>query len=130
MGRNALLLITLLWIGSVSAFAEKWTGYLVDSNCYTSEEANINPFDPSFYANQDRGFEILACRPKPRTKSFVLVDSDGHTFKLDPSGNAKLAKLADFVRQTDKKSRLLVTVTGEMNKDTVAIDSISPASPR
>jgi hypothetical protein len=120
--KQTVLLAALLCLRSVPVLAESWTGALVDSNCYASEEGNVNPFDPPFNVNHDRGFEIRACRPSARTKSFAVVDSDGQSFKLDPSGNAKAAEL---VRQAGKKSRLDVMVTGEKHKDTVRVNSIS-----
>jgi len=50
-----------------------------------------------------------------------VVQQNGEMFKLDAAGNAKAAEL---VRDAAKKSRLHVTVTGEMSKDTVRVDSI------
>jgi hypothetical protein len=116
-----VIVAIVLWL---STFAESWTGDLVDSRCYASEENNVNPFDPPSNVNHDRGYEIRVCRPNARTKSFAIVDPDGRTFQLDPSGNNRVA---EFVRQTDKKSRLLVTVTGDKCKNTVSVDSISLA---
>src|SRR5262245_41983543 len=119
------LFVTVVWL---AIFAESWTGDLVDSRCYESEENNVNPFDPPNHVNHDRGYEIRVCRPSARTKSFAIVDHDGRTFQVDPSANGKVAEL---VRQTDKKSRLLVTVMGrltsEKHKETVTVDSISLA---
>ena len=116
-----MLFAAAVWL---AVFAESWTGDLVDSRCYASEENNVNPFDPPSNVNHDRGYEIRVCRPNARTRSFAIVDPDGRTFQLDPSGNGRVA---DLVRQADKKSRLLVTVTGEKRKKTVSVDSISLA---
>jgi hypothetical protein len=119
--KQIVLFAAVVWF---AVFAESWTGDLVDSRCYASEENNVNPFDPPFNVNHDRGYEIRVCRPTDRTKSFAIVDPDGRTLQLDPSGNDRVAEL---VRQTDKKSRLLVTLTGEKRKNTVHVDSISLA---
>jgi hypothetical protein len=122
--RRITLVAALVFFGTATVFAESWTGDLVDSRCYTSQENNVNPFDPVSNVNHDRGYEIVVCRPNARTQSFTVVDSDGRSFQLDSSGNSKVA---DLVRQADKKSRLLVTVTGEKHKDAVTVDSIALA---
>ena len=109
---------------STPALAETWTGYLVDGKCYASEERNVNPFAASFDANHDRAYEIRVCGPKFRTKEFIVVDVNGESFKLDPSGNAKAA---DFVRQIGQKQLLYVTVNGERHENIVTVDSIKLA---
>jgi hypothetical protein len=116
--------VVLILLEAAPVFAESWTGDLVDSKCYASEENNVNPFDPPNNVNHDRGYEIRVCRPNARTKAFTVVNSDGQSVQLDASGNVKAT---DLVRQADRKSRLLVTVTGEKQKDTVRVDSISLA---
>jgi hypothetical protein len=121
--RQVILLAAFLYLLSVPAFAETWTGYLVDAKCYASEERNVNPFDSNFNTNHDRGYEIRVCQPSAKTRSFTVVDSDGVSFELDPSGNGKAA---DVVRQAGKTSMLSVTITGQKHKDTVSVTSISP----
>jgi hypothetical protein len=122
--QSILLVAAIVVLGAAPIFAGSFTGDLVDSKCYTSEENNVNPFDPPSNVNHDRGYEIRVCRPNARTKYFAIVDHDGRSFQLDPSGNDKVLEL---VRQIDKKSRLLVTVTGEIQKRTLRVDSISLA---
>jgi hypothetical protein len=122
MKKVLLLFLVLAWIGSRPAFAETWTGYLVDSKCYASEQGNVNPFDGSINVNSDRGYQIRACRPDIGTTSFALVGDDGRRLKLDTSGNARAANL---IQQTGKKDYTLITVTGEKIGDTLKVDSIS-----
>ena len=122
MKRMILLLLVLAFIFSRPAFASTWTGYLVDSKCYASEQSNISPFDASISVNNDRGYQVRVCRPDASTTRFALIDNDGQNLKLDASGNAKAA---DLIRQTGKKSYLLIMVTGEKNEHTVKVDSIS-----
>jgi hypothetical protein len=117
----AMLLALLLCLDSAPVYAENWTGYLVDARCYSSQERNVNPFDPTFNTNHDRGYEIRVCRPSAKTRSFAVVDSDGVSFELDPSGNEKAA---DLIRRAPKESVISVTVTGTKHKDTVRVDSI------
>jgi hypothetical protein len=122
--KRAILLAVFLFGGSIPLFSETWSGYLVDSKCYASQERNVNPFDSNFNTNHDRGYEIRVCQPNAKTKSFTVVDSDGVSFELDPSGNEKAANL---IRQAPKKPVISVTVTGKKHEDTVAVDSISLA---
>jgi len=118
------IFFAVLLLGSSPALAESWTGYLVDARCYASEERNVNPFAASFDANHDRGYQIRVCRPKVGTRKFAVVDSNGQSFQLDPSGNAKAA---DFVRRIGEKRLLNVTVTGQRHEQTVTVESISLA---
>jgi hypothetical protein len=120
-----MLLAALVCLGSAPVYAETWTGYLVDAKCYASQERNVNPFDPNFDTNHDRGYEVRVCQPGAKTKSFTIVQSDGVSFELDPSGNGKAA---DLIRQTSKESVIRVTVTGEKHKGIVRVDSISLAN--
>lgn len=117
-------LAALLCLAATPAFAQSWTGFLVDSNCYESVERNVNPWDTNPYVDRDRDWEVRYCSPNGKTKSFTLVDHDGINFRLDASGNARAAEL---LRGTRKKSLLEVTVTGEKNKNAIRVDSISLA---
>ena len=109
----------------VSVFAQSWSGYLVDSKCYDAEERNVNPFDTSPEVDRDKDLDIRLCTPSLKTKSFAVVPEDGSTnLKLDPVGTEKAIAL---IRKTGKKSFRKVTVTGEMNKNTVKVNSISDA---
>ena len=123
--KQVISLALFLCLGSVPVYPETWTGYLVDAKCYASEERNVNPFDPTFDTNHDRGYEVRVCQPTAKTKSFTVVDSDGVSFELDPSGNTRAASL---IRQgTSKKSVITVTLTGEKQEHRVKVDSISLA---
>jgi hypothetical protein len=106
-------------LASTVALAGTWSGSLVDFECYARDERNITKDQ---YVEHDGDFEIRQCTPNVRTKSFAVVQQSGEMFKLDTSGNAKAAEL---VGASGKKSRLHVTITGEMSKDTVRVDSIA-----
>ena len=123
MNRSILILAALMWQTAAPAAAKSWSGFLVSSACYESEESNTNPTDTDTYVDRDRDLEVRLCTPNAKTKSFTLVDHDGLSYKLDPAGNAKAAEL---VRQARKKRVLEVTVTGEVSKDRIRVDSISP----
>jgi hypothetical protein len=109
---------------SAAAFAESWSGALVDFNCYASRERNVNPTDTLTHVDRDTNSEIRYCRPRAKTKVFAVVEPDGSTLKLEAGANAKAAEV---VRKAGKESRIAVIVTGEMLGDTVTVDSISLA---
>jgi hypothetical protein len=116
-------LATLLTLASTLSFAGTWSGYLVDSKCYATEQRNVNHFDASSYVDRDRDFDIKACHPSPHTKSFTLIDPNGLTYRLDSAGDTRAAGL---IRNAPKKSPLQVTITGQMAaKHTVKVDSIT-----
>jgi len=117
-----LSLLFCLW--SALSFAGSWSGVLVDSKCYDSEQRNVNPTDTMTAVDRDVNLGIRYCSPKQKTKSFALVQSDGSTFQLDSAGNTKAAEL---VATTGKRPRFAVAVTGEMDKSTIRVDSISTA---
>ena len=128
MGENlmalSIRLAALLCLSSALGFAGIWSGALVDSKCYDSEEHNVNPTDTLTNVDRDKNLEIRYCSPSAKTKSFAVVLQDGLSFKLDSAGNAKAAEL---FRRTGKKSLFAVAITGEMSRTTIKVDSISMA---
>jgi hypothetical protein len=117
---NRLCVCLLFCLTPVLGFAENWSGILVDSKCYDSEERNVNPWEPY----HDQALDVRLCHPNAHTKSFAIVQADWLALKLDSSANAQAAEL---VRKADKKPYLGVVVTGERNKDTVRVETISAA---
>jgi hypothetical protein len=110
---------------ALSFAAGNWSGYLVNSSCYAVEASNVNPTDTMTYVDRDRDLDVRLCAPNAKTKSFAVVQSDGEWFKLNSAGNTKATEL---VRSTGKiKEHLPVAVTGQMNKNTVEVTSISIA---
>jgi len=123
--RISMILPALLCVAAPISFAGSWTGDLVDSVCYRGGESNVNK--GSSDVSHDRDLVIQECRPRPdKTTRFAVVEKFGQTIRFDLAGNAKAA---DFVRNTDAKTRYVhVAVTGErINDDRVRVDSISLA---
>jgi hypothetical protein len=117
--KPALRVSVILCLASNLGFAGSWSGVLVDSKCYDSEERNINPFEPF----HDEELDVRLCRPNAHTKSFAIVQQDWLRLRLDSAGNAKAAEI---VRKADKKKSYWgVAVTGEKIKDIVKVVSIS-----
>ena len=111
-----------LLLAAAPTSADRWSGLLIDSRCYASEERNVNPFDASPYVDRDKDWEIRFCAPTPKTKHFAIVESDWSVLQFDSAGNAKAAEL---VLKTGKKKYLPVTVKGTLSKDKIKVDSVS-----
>jgi hypothetical protein len=109
-------------LASITGLAGGWEGVLVNSECYDAVERNVNPFESGLDASRDRNFEVRYCRANARTKSFTVVQPDGQSFKLDPTGNAKAA---DIVRKGNQKFIFVVDVTGKVRDHSIKVDSIS-----
>jgi hypothetical protein len=117
-----LRIATLLGLSVALGFAGNWSGSLVDSKCYASEERNVNPTDTLTNVDRDRNEEIRFCSPSSKTKSFAVVQSDGQSVNLDSAGDAKAS---DLVPKTGKRHFLRVVITGEMIGKVIKVDSIS-----
>jgi hypothetical protein len=114
-------------LSATLCLAEAWSGNLVDSKCYASEERNVNPTDTEICVDRDNSYGIRYCSARPKTKSFAIVQSDGQSFRLDAAGNAKASEL---VQKIGKKQFIAVTITGEMNAKAIRVSSISSANGR
>src|ERR1700733_15699369 len=121
----AMRLAAIASLSSALGLAESWSGTLVDSKCWNTEENNTKGV--SVYVDRDRNMEVRLCSPKANTKSFALVLPDGYTLKLDPSGNAKAAGI---IQSTGRKSPVMVAVTGETSNNAIKVDSIVNSEPR
>lgn len=120
--RLKVRLVVLFGLSCALSLAGSWSGDLVDSKCYLSEERNVNPNDTSTYVDRDRNLEIRYCSPSAKTKSFAVVQTDGISFNLNPAGNAQAI---DLVRKRGKKSPIAIDVTGQLIRNTIQVSSIS-----
>lgn len=125
MNSHRLGVAALICLAAMPAFANSWTGYLVDAGCYAAEERSVNPSFATNHAYRDTDMEIKSCTPSAKTKKFAVVVHSGYGFKLDPVGNAKAAEI---IQQTGRKHPVQVVVTGEKSKDSIEVGSISPAN--
>ncbi len=116
--RSRLPISLLVLLTPTFGLGGNWSGVLVDSKCYDSAERNVNPWEPS----HDQAMDVRLCHPTARTKAFAIVQQDWLRLKLDSSVNAQAA---DLVRKAGKKTYVGVVVTGEKNKDTVKVETIS-----
>jgi hypothetical protein len=122
MRLRIVCLTALLWGSLALARGESWTGPLADAKCYDAEQRNVNPTDTLTFVDRDIGLMVRYCAPTARTKSFAIVLEGGRSLKLDPAGNSRAA---DLVRHSARKAVLTVSVSGQQNKDSIKVDSIS-----
>jgi hypothetical protein len=108
-------------LGGQLIFAETWSGYLVDLNCYQDARHDTNRNDAST-VDRDVLLDARSCRPNEKTKAFAVIDQNSHINKLDSAGNEKAG---DFVAKNSGRSLIPVTVTGEMNGSAIKVGSIS-----
>lgn len=119
--RLASLLICLSTVG----FAGSWSGYLVDSSCYTSEQNNVSS---DAINSRDMNMALRQCAATSRTKKFAIVANDWSSLKLDAAGNRQAAAI---VRNAHHETALYcVTVQGTRNGKTILAGPVSTASIR
>jgi hypothetical protein len=114
----------LFSLTSAIGFAGTWFGRLVDTKCWENEERNVNPRDTLIFVDRDQNYEIRYCSPKAKTKAFTVIEPSGQYFRLDSAGNTQAAAL---LQRTGGGNGLYVTVTGELTKNTINVNSIAPA---
>jgi len=96
----------LLAIFSSLAFAETWSGTLVDVMC----------------KKQDLASHTTSCAIKCAKSGYGLVMADGKFVKFDEAGNAKaLAALKATTKEKDLKAK----VTGTLDGETVQVESVN-----
>lgn len=107
--RRAFRLSAFLAILSTLAFAETWSGKLVDAACADQQKTE-------------------ACMPTASTTAFAL-NAAGKTLKLDAAGNAKASEAmknrensAD--RSKDPNREIAATVKGTLSGDVIQVESI------
>jgi len=99
-----LLAISMLF--SAAAFAESYSGTLIDSMCKGKDVAE----------------HTKKCAMGCAKSGFGLVTPDGKFLKFDEAGNAKAMAA---LKATAKDKDLKATVTGTEDGDTLKVDSIS-----
>ncbi len=95
----------VLSLFAAGAYAETWTGTLVDVMC----------------KGKDLAGHTTKCAISCAKSGYGIVLSDGKFVKFDEAGNAKTLST---LKATDKEKDLKVKVNGKMDGDTVAVESI------
>ena len=87
------------------SFAETWTGKLVDAACAGKSQKSQ-----------------ADCSPTVATRSFAIELSDGKILKLDSNGNSKAT---EAIKDTTFKPESQVTVSGQLEGQTVKVESMN-----
>jgi hypothetical protein len=91
---------------SVAAFAETWSGTIVDTNCKGKDVAS----------------HTRQCAMSCAKSGFGLVTADGKFVKFDEAGNAKaLAALKASKRDKDLRAK----VSGTLDDNVIKVESIN-----
>ena len=114
--RKLCTLSSLLAFASVLAYAETWTGPLLDATCVQEHKA-------------DQKYE--ACTPAVTTTAFAIQTS-GKMLGLDVDGNLKAAEVwkqymssADRAKDPNAAANPVATIEGSMNGgDEIKVDNI------
>lgn len=106
----SLIMLMGLGVSPSLAFAESYQNVpLMDVNC--SRRAAANP-----------DAHTRDCALKCAGSGFGIVTKNQRFLKFDAAGNAKVV---EALRASDKKDHLRVTVSGDVQGDTIKVDSIS-----
>ncbi len=118
-------LALLFCLSAGLSLAGTWSGTLVDARCWLFEERNVSPRHTTTFVDRDRNREVSYCSPGKKTKTFAIVPLDGVSLDLDSAGNTKAA---DLIRNIQKGSTVNVSVTGDLVKNTIQVQSIRKAN--
>jgi hypothetical protein len=111
----------ILCFAGFCSYAETWTGKLVDAACYDSKATASSAGETtSKLGNIDK-----ECAPTASTTSYA-VHANGKFYKLDSSGNAKIAAdLKSGAIKADKDGDVHASVTGSLEGNTIKVDTVS-----
>ena len=96
---------TLFVMTAAFAFAETWTGRLVDASCKATNAGKES---------------VASCAATTATHLFAVQLADARVLNLDAAGNEKVA---DAVKN-NQKTNLRATVTGSLEGQTVKVEKI------
>jgi hypothetical protein len=107
--RRAFRLSGFLAIVSMVAFAETWSGKLVDASCADQQKTE-------------------ACIPTASTTAFAL-NAAGKMLKLDAAGNAKASEALKNRENSADRSKepnrgMTATVKGTLTEDVIQVETI------
>jgi hypothetical protein len=96
------------------ANSEKMSGYLVDTVCAVGHAT-----EPGYSANHDKKCNLMDGCIK---SGYSLITSDNKVWKFDQKGNEQALAL---IKATDKDKDWKVVVTGKVDGQTIAVNTIS-----
>ena len=115
--RHAALSFFLITAG----LASTWSGFLVDSRCWTSRQDNVT-MEATTVARATNA-DVSFCSPTRDTKRFTVVVHDWRKLRLDPTGNVRAAQV---IAKAAEGSSYSATVQGLLrDKKTIEVAALS-----
>lgn len=116
--RKAVRLSAFLAILATAAFAETWSGKLVDANCATQAKSGAS----------SQSSAESSCTPTASTTAFA-IKTGSKVLKLDDAGNTKAADALKTRenganRSKSENAEMTATVKGTLSGDTIQVQSI------
>lgn len=103
--RTVFSLIGLVLLLGTAAWADSWSGTLVDVMCKDKDLAN----------------HTRQCAINCSKSGYGLVLADGKFYKLDEAGNTKAL---EALKASSKEKDLKATVTGKLEGEVIQVESV------
>jgi len=122
LNMRILTLLTIPALFATLAFAESWSGALLDASCYDKQAQQ-----PTEKQGPAQSYD--QCAATSSTSNFALHTSAGKVFKLDSAGNSKASSAfknraeRSAPGQTASKA-VMATVEGSESGGTIKVDKI------
>ena len=108
------------------SYGANWNAKLLDSSCADKSAQSSQTTD-----KKTREKLSQTCAATASTTDFAIMTSDGKIYKLDSSGNSKAASaFKSGAFKPDKDGDIHVSVSGNLQGNTVSVDSISSGKSR
>jgi hypothetical protein len=113
--RTLMTLTAFATLFAISAFADTFSGNLIDVSCLTKPQPTV-----------------AKCQPNSSSTTFGLVDNEGKVVKLDDDGNSKAAAAmknrADRSADPDSAGKgnnaVMATIKGTLQDSVLKVESI------
>ena len=120
--KRVLRLAYLSCLASLPILPATWSGWLVNSRCYSSLEANRS--DLPSYVNWGQMGAIRYCSPDHKTTSFAVIDHNGLSLRLDAEGNERAMSQ---LRNTEKRTLATAEIERQPSHNKISVSRISVA---
>jgi hypothetical protein len=126
--RRTLTLLAISAMFATFAFAESWSGTLLDASCYDRQAQQSGGQSQSQSAQSSAA---QACQATSQTSAFAL-ETNGKIYKLDSAGNQKVgsAMKNHAERSTPgaagagQSSKMMATVEGTESGGTIKVERV------
>ena len=129
--RRTLTLLAISAMFATFAFAESWSGTLLDASCYDRQAQQSGGQSQSAQSQTAQSSAAQACQATSQTSAFAL-ETNGKIYKLDSAGNQKVgsAMKNHAERSTPgaagagQSSKMMATVEGTESGGTIKVERV------